>query len=303
MTRHNDSLTVSDLLDKFISAKAKLVPRELSPKTLANYKGAAKTVDTVLGSKHLDKLAPNDFGRLRERFGKTHGLVALAQDITLVRVIFSWAYKSGYTDGQPRYGTEFNRPRKANLRKAQAARPVRLFSADEVRHILEATTGPLHAMTLLGINCAFGNSDIATLPTSAMNGAWVDYPRPKTGLPRRCPLWPETAEAVRVNTEYVATKVRPMFKPLKNPGLVFEPMWLSRDFTAVLRELNLYREGRSFYSLRHTFRTVADSLPDRTAINHIMGHAESDMGSHYRHGIDDSRLLAVAEHVRTWLFP
>ena len=45
-----------------------------------------------------------------------------------------------------------------------------------------------------GVNCGFGNGDCASLPLSAVNldAGWIDFPRPKTGINRRCPLWPET---------------------------------------------------------------------------------------------------------------
>jgi integrase len=62
------------------------------------------------------------------------------------------------------------------------------------------------------------------------------------------------------------------------------------------------RKGLGFYTLRHTFRTVADEAKDQPAADFIMGHEAPRMSSHYRERIDDSRLKAVAEHVRTWLF-
>lgn len=60
----------------------------------------------------------------------------------------------------------------------------------------------------------------------------------------------------------------------------------------------------SLYDFRRTFRTVADEVRDTAAIQAVMGHAASrnDMDSTYRQRIADDRLLAVCEHVRTWLF-
>ena len=59
---------------------------------------------------------------------------------------------------------------------------------------------------------------------------------------------------------------------------------------------------RNFYTLRHTFRTVADAAKDQPAADFIMGHEVPHMSSVYREGISDARLKAVAEHVRGWLF-
>jgi integrase len=57
----------------------------------------------------------------------------------------------------------------------------------------------------------------------------------------------------------------------------------------------------SFYALRHTFRAVADELPDQPAINFITGHTDSTMAENYRQRIADDRLITVADHVRSWL--
>ncbi len=74
-----------------------------------------------------------------------------------------------------------------------------MFEAIDIRRMLEAASSQLRAMILLGVNCGFGNADCGLLPLSALDldGGWVNFPRPKTGIQRRCPLWPETVRALR----------------------------------------------------------------------------------------------------------
>ena len=47
------------------------------------------------------------------------------------------------------------------------------------------------------------------LPIKALDmvGAWVNFPRPKTGIMRRCPLWPETLQAVQEAVEWMRESV------------------------------------------------------------------------------------------------
>src|SRR5205823_3745962 len=106
---------------------------------------------------------------------------------------------------------DFRAPSKKVLRLHRVRQGPKLFTAAEVRALANGAlvvgaegpelvqAGPaLRAMILLGINCGLGNADCGRLTVQALDleRGWLDFPRPKTGLPRRCPLWPETVEAI-----------------------------------------------------------------------------------------------------------
>jgi len=181
-------------------------------------------------------------------------------------------------------------------------------------------------MLLLAANCGFGNHDCGSLPKSALDleNGWVNFPRPKTEIGRRCPLWKETIKAVKA-----AIAARPDPKNPDDEQLVFLtkygapwskvnlPVVISEDLKEVKREtdnpvsketaklltsLGLKRPGLNFYAIRHTFETIGGASRDQIAVDHIMGHSDPSMGAVYREHIDDDRLRAVVEHVRQWLF-
>jgi integrase len=226
--------------------------------------------------------------------------------------VFKYACDAELTDRAVRFGPDFKRPTKKEFRVHRAKQGVKLFTAEEIGKLLKAAGLQLKAMVLLGINCGFGNSDCGNLPLSALDleKRWVDYPRPKTGISRRCPLWPETVAALKE-----ALAHRPSPKKEEHAGLVFltrcGDSWhtgttngpLSRETGKLLRKLGINgRKGLGFYTLRHTFRTVADEAKDQPAADFIMGHESPHMSSVYRERISDERLKAVTDHVRAWLF-
>jgi integrase len=137
-----------------------------------------------------------------------------------------------------------------------------------------------------------------------LDTGWLDYPRPKTGVSRRCPLWPETAEAIRA-----ALRERPEPKDPADAGLVFVTKYgsawvqtaVTHEMTKLLKVLGI-NGHRNFYTLRHTFRTIADRVKDQPAADFIMGHVRDDMASVYRETIEHVRLSAVVDTVRAWLF-
>jgi integrase len=141
-----------------------------------------------------------------------------------------------------------------------------------------------------------------------LDKGWLDYPRPKTGIGRRCSLWPETISALK---EALADRPQPKKEDHSNLffltkyGMPWAKDTPDSPITKEVRKL-LDRLGvnghRNFYALRHTFETIGGDSKDQVAVDHIMGHAREDMASQYREKVSDQRLQAVADHVRAWLF-
>jgi integrase len=335
-----DGLTVADLCNHFLTAKLrKRQSGELGLRMFADYQEITDLLVEAFGkTRPVEDLAADDFEALRARMAERWGPVRLGNAITRVKSVFKYALDNGLTDKPVRFGGEFHKPDKAVLRRHKAANGTKMLEAADLRRILDAVAGKpvetgrtveetgepekvtlepnpaLRAMVLLGLNAGFGNNDIATLPLSALDldAGWVNFPRPKTGIERRAPLWPETVAAIRE-----AVTSRPAPKDPADAGLAFLQRsglrWVrntqhsrtdnvSVQFCAMLKEVGLYRDGLAFYGLRHTFRTVADAARDPVAIDLIMGHTDPTMGGHYRERVEDDRLRAVVDHVRRWLF-
>ncbi len=78
---------------------------------------------------------------------------------------------------------------------------------------------------------------------------------------------------------------------------------VTHEISKLLRRIGVSRPGLGFYALRHTFRTVADGAKDANAIRLIKGHTDDRIDDNYTHAIEDARLLAVTDRVRSWLYP
>jgi integrase len=312
-----DALTVKDVCNVFLAAKEdKLDAGELSPRTFAKYKEVTDLLVSEFGKRRLvSDLRPDDFAALKKAMTQRWGPLRVADFIQHIRSVFKHAAEADLLDRPVRFGPGFTRPSAKVLRLHRAAQGPKLFTAEEVRHLLAAANVQERAYLLLGINCGFGNADVATVPLAAidLDAAMIDFPRPKTGIPRRCSLWPETIEAIRA-----ALARRPKPKSESEAPLAFLSQRgtalcsvrakdrtdaVAVQFSKLLRPLRINgRKGIGFYTLRHTFRTVADEAKDQPAADFIMGHEVAHMSSVYRETISDQRLKAVTDHVRKWLF-
>jgi integrase len=314
--RHDqEAATVKDVCNAFLSAKQEQVDNgELSPRTWDGYKTACDFLVAQLGKGRLmADLGPADFAKLRARLADRYGPHGLGTHIQYIRCACKFAFDADLIPTPLRYGPGFKRPSKRTLRLHKAAQGPNLFTADEVRRLIGAAGVQLKAMLMLAINAGFGNADCGRLPLSALDldAGWVNYPRPKTGIDRRAPLWPETVEALRA-----ALACRPEPKSPEHASLVFVTSkglsWakdtndcpVAKETAKLLKALSINgRKGLGFYTLRHVFRTVADESKDQPAVDFIMGHEVPHMSGVYRETISDARLKAVTDHVRAWLFP
>jgi integrase len=308
-------LVVKELANAFLNhKKSRLDTGELSPRTWAEYKETTDLLVSNFGrSRLVADLGPDDFAALRDKMAKRWGPTRLGNAVQRVRSVFKHAADCGRLDRPVCFGPGFARPSAKTLRLQRAKAGPKLFTADEVRRMIDAAGVPLRAMVLLGVNCGFGMADCGRLPLSALDldAGWVDFPRPKTGVPRRCPLWPETDAALREALAkrpapkdpadgalaFLTAQGRPWHKETASSPMCFK-------VGALLRRLGINgRKGLGFYTLRHVHRTAADGAKDQPAADFIMGHTRDDMASVYREQIDDARLRAVADFVRRWLFP
>jgi integrase len=307
-------VTVKDVCNALLNHKqAALDAGELSPLTWRDYKDVCNLIVSHFGKLRLaSDVGQEDFTKLRNNMANLWGPHRLAKTIQFVRCVFKYAYDAELLDRPIRFGPGFKRPSKKTLRLHRAKQGPKLFKRGEILRLLDAASVQLKAMILLGINCGFGNADCGMLPLSAVNldAGLIDFPRPKTGILRRCPLWPETVAAIRE-----AFSVRPEPKKAEHSGLVFltrcGDCWrkdtpdgpVSREMGKLLNALGINgRKGLGFYTLRHTFRTMADESKDQPAVDFIMGHESPHMSSVYRETISDARLQTVVKVVRDWLF-
>jgi integrase len=314
-------LTVADGVNHFLSEKRNRVDAgELTAAMWGEYHHAAgRIIATFTRTRRVADLRPDDFGRLRAAAAKRLGPASLGKFVTMTRTLFAFLYKSELIDVPVKFGASFDKPSKRVLRLDRVRNGPKLIDADACRKLLAAADPQLRAMILLGLNCAFGATDCSNLERRHLDvrPGWIDWARIKTGTPRRCPLWPETVAALDA-----AALVRPDAKDPADAGAVFLTRHFNRwtrfkdtgegrgvlvdsvlgQFQTLARKCGVkLPAGCGFYVLRHTFRTVADGVKDQPAAMAIMGHADQSINSYYRESIDDSRLLAVTDHVRRWL--
>ena len=315
-----EAVTVRDLVNAFLSAKRDRVDSgELTSRTWAEYHRACEQVVTTFGRERgVTDLRPTDFGKLRAAAAKRLGPVALHKFITLVKSLFAFGYNADLIVAPVKYGDQFDKPPKRTMRLEKARKNLRLIGAADLWKLIDGADVQLRAMLLLGINGGFGQKDCADLQRRSLAGrpGWIDAPRGKTGIARRVPLWPETVAALAE-----LEKVRPAPKDEVDSDCVFLTMFGNRwcryvdrggekrgvaldatalEFRKLAKRVGVKVPGGP-YVVRHTFRTVADAVKDQPAIDLIMGHAEHGVSQYYRERIEDARLEAVVNHVRTWL--
>lgn len=299
--------TLADVLNQFLSDKMRsLDDGDIAQRTYNEYEAVCDQIAALGKRRPLDTLAYEDFSELRSILGRgargqTVAVSSRKRLVGIARMVFNFANEElGFS---VRYKKALRPPAAKEQRRAQNLE--RLFTAEEIRRLRDHAKPQLRAMILLGVNCGFGNADCGLLPASALDldRGWHRFARPKTEMPRRCPLWPESVDALRE----VGRDEGPVFvtkygnrwwcEKKKDP--------ISYEFRKLVTKLGFYEKYvTTFYSLRRTFETIAATADvNQAVIDCIMGHPAhvSDMAAVYRQKVFDDPLKKCTRHVRDWV--
>jgi hypothetical protein len=279
-------------------------------RTWRDYQALLKLVADTLGrNRSRSGHSARRLGETPESVLEKWGPTRLANAIVYTKGVWKWGWENGLLAVQMRFG--WLQP---PARQDDPSRPKCRGAADVSTG---ATTGhpcrgwpERQSLDVAGHQWALGNTDCALLPISAIDleNGWLNYPRQKTAIMRRIPLWPETIEAIRQVL---------LHRPIPNRGnerLLFvrgkggsyagqrAGIAVSQAFADTAKAANV--TGRTFYDLRRTFQTIGEGAKDPVAVSAVMGHVagSNDMSSVYRQKIDDDRLQAVVDVVRRWLY-
>jgi integrase len=296
--------------------ETKVESGELDRRTYKEYKRCGRRLMRVVGRERLvEDLTTNDFLKIRRDMAKTlTSLTSVKGDIRKMMVFFNFAYNDGHIARPVRPGEAFKSPSAVAIRREREKKPKKMFHTEQIRAMLAKANPQMKAMILLGINCAFGNTDCVMLTKNKLDleRGWVSFARPKTGVRRNCPLWPESVEALKAvlvqkeskhpeyrNRVFIVEKRKPKANHIDDGRRI------SKYFRMLLDSIGIPADSSNFYALRHTFVTIALQTRDREAVRTITGHGPTsgDMLEIYNEAdVADSRLLEVSKHVRDWLF-
>jgi integrase len=305
-----DNRSIEDLCNLYLEAKRiKRLSGELQERTWLDYRRMCEFILSVFDRNLVAAdLGPADFSKLREAFANRWGPTRIGNYIQMTRGMLSWAKQERLIPA-PCYGASFRKPAAKAVREARNAAGPRLMTPEQIRKLLGKADPVVKACILLAANGGIGPLDLARLPITALDldGAWLNYPRHKTAIPRRIPLWPETVAALR---EVFAVRHQPQagqedYLFLRLRGQAFldkEGELIGKEFREVAKRAGV--KGHGLYDLRRGFQTIGERSKDTIAVSAIMGHAPKagDMAAVYRQEIDDDRLQAVVNVVRDWLF-
>jgi integrase len=296
--------TVSDACNRFLMAKDEQHRSgALSTITFQEYLRTCKRVVDFFGrDTAVSSLGPNQFADWKSTRSKTMNIVGVGNEITRVRGIFRWCKDQEVIEHVPNFGPDFRKASAKALRRHKRFAGQKLFTPEQIRLLLDEAGVHLHAMILLGINCAFGPADCATMPVGAVDfkRGWLSYPRPKTEVDRLISLWPETLEALKRSSARRYSDTGRFFVMRDGKDWDNSNHPICKHFRQAAERAGLACGG--FYWLRHTFETIGGGAKDQVAVNSCMGHVDGSMAAVYREHIDEERLIAVTDHVRRWLF-
>lgn len=231
-----DSPSLADVLNSFDDAKRRsLEIGEMTQRSYDEYVKVMEQIATLGKSRPFTSLTTDDLGRLRALLAKgkksqpvspyTHKRL-----LSYARSIFYHAQEE--LNLAIKYRQALKAPPKHLLRQRRAAIGERLFSSSELQKLLAKADPYMKAVIYCGINAGLGPADCIGLTRDRIKGEFLDYTRSKTGVQRRCYLWPETRKAIEAiaDGEHVFN------------GRKWTRHIIARDFKLLCEACDIYRK-------------------------------------------------------------
>jgi integrase len=325
-----DTITLRELLGLFMARQRRRMdtgkPKPLSPFTFRDYANTLAEFFKRIGgaSRRVSALTPADFDAYARSLD-TGSPITWARKVAYVRSMFNWGAESGLI-ADPQFGPDFVPP-PAQKRRDHRLSKEKSYTPQELAALWRAARREERVWIALGINCAFDNSDVATLTGDCIDFAAgvIDFRRRKVGKVRRViPLHPRTARLLRAccksdglvfGTPNGLPLVR--LQPSKaNPLKQTSIDHIAGRWDKLVRRAGLRTklrtayvdgkrvqvregkgDGRGFRSLRTTFVNLAPA-GYRDEVEIVTGHAQGTiLLDHYLERVGVERLRELVNHV------
>jgi len=309
-------LTLRDLANRWLADKLRQVEAgTLAPETRRKYQTHIRVLMACRAvNRHMyaDDLRAERWAKIRDQAAAGRGLYYVQDFIITIRSMYKWAHACELIDAPMRFGPGFigSTERQRQIHRAGAAS--RIYTAAQVRLLVEMAGPHLRPCILLGINAGLKARDIGVLETQIIDfdKGLILTPRHKTGFAMTVALWPETVDAIKAVCDpgglACPTEAGWSWDDGSSHRLAVAFRELKARVNQHIRDHKLdtpeIRKEQTHMYLRHNFRTVAAEV-DRDAAKRMMGQRLGDaLDAHYDHGNWADRCREVAEHVRQWYY-
>lgn len=214
--------------------------------------------------------------------------------LDIVKLMIKWGYQMALIETLPRNLDGFS--------KISIPEPtVNRFSREEIHTLYSAASERTKMFMLLGLNCAFGQTDISDLRVDevSIESGRISRKRSKTGVQCQYKLWPLTIEMLRIHGNIDGKPDDRVFLSKSGHPLVreyfvddkFKRTDAIRSAFFRLMKKTKMPNHRGFYSLRKTAASEIEAI-DPLVTEMFLGHVERGMKKHYA-GRDWARLDAA----------
>jgi integrase len=294
----SDGLLLRDVLRAYDDdKKALLETGKIKQRTYDDLLAVADVVADALGkSRPVTEITPLSLRALSHKLaigksGQPVSPVSHKRLLTYCRMIFRFANE--VLDCNVKYLRALAPPEKRLLRERRTAAGAKMFKSEELQLMLVVSDPAMGAVIYLGLFAGYGPTDCRLLTTDKLKGEFIEFPRPKTGIQRRCWLPQDARDAVMAiaNGTHVFN------------GRVWNRHVIARQFKKLCEDCGIYQKGRTEpYSLRRTLETVAKNADvNQSVIDRVMGHERPDMAEVYNQAVFDTQLRKLGEFIEAWL--